>query len=139
MGPEQTDIVIMLKPRKEWKSSRSKAELVTALQNEISAVPGIRASFSQPIALRVNELISGVKSDLAVKIFGQDIEILKTFADRTAAKLSNLRGAQDVKVEQVSGMEQIEVELNRSDTGRLIGRPENSGWLLPASPRCRKC
>ncbi len=119
MGPEQTDIVIMLKPRKEWNSGRSKAELVTALQNEISAVPGIRASFSQPIALRVNELISGVKSDLAVKIFGQDIEILKTFADRTAAKLSNLRGAQDVKVEQVSGMEQIEVELNRQEMARF--------------------
>ncbi len=119
MGPEQTDIFIMLKPRNEWKSGRSKAELVMALQNEISAIPGIRASFSQPIALRVNELISGVKSDLAVKVFGQDIATLKSFADRAAAKLSNIRGAQDVKVEQVSGMEQIEVELNRREMARF--------------------
>jgi len=119
MGPEQTDLFVMLKPRNEWKNGRSKAELVTLLQNEISAIPGIRASFSQPIALRVNELISGVKSDLAVKIFGQEITILKSFADRAAARLSNIPGAQDVKVDQVSGMEQIEVELNRPEMARF--------------------
>ena len=119
MGPEQTDLFIMLKPRKEWKTGRNKADLVEALQKELALIPGIRASFSQPIALRVNELISGVKSDLAVKVFGQDIEKLKTFADRIAAKLSNLRGAQDVKVEQVSGMEQIEIALNREEMARF--------------------
>jgi len=119
MGPEQTDLFIMLKPRKEWKTGRNKNDLVEALQNELALIPGIRASFSQPIALRVNELISGVKSDLAVKVFGHDIEKLKTFADRIAAKLSNMRGAQDVKVEQVSGMEQIEIELNRGEMARF--------------------
>ena len=119
MGPEQTDLFIMLKPRKEWKTGRNKADLVEALQKELAIIPGIRASFSQPIALRVNELISGVKSDLAVKVFGQDIEKLKTFADRIAAKLSNMRGAQDVKVEQVSGMEQIEIALNREEMARF--------------------
>ncbi len=70
MGPEQTDLFIMLKPRKEWKTGRTKTDLIEALQNEFALIPGIRASFSQPIALRVNELISGVKSDLAVKVFG---------------------------------------------------------------------
>jgi len=118
MGPEQTDIFIMLKPRKEWKTGRNKAELVEALQKELSVVPGLRLSFSQPIALRVNELISGVKSDLAVKVYGSDIKKLKDYADRIAAILAGIRGAQDVRVEQVSGMEQVEITLNRQELAR---------------------
>ena len=118
MGPEQTDIFIMLKPRKEWKTGRNKAELVEALQKELSVVPGLRLSFSQPIALRVNELISGVKSDLAVKVYGSDIKKLKDYADRIAGVLTGLRGAQDVRVEQVSGMEQVEITLNRQELAR---------------------
>ena len=118
MGPEQTDVVIMLKPRKEWKTGRSKSELIEAMQKELSSVPGIRLSFSQPIALRVNELISGVKSDLAVKVYGQDLGTLKEYAFRIAVKLATIRGARDVKVEQVSGMEQIEVALNRQEMAR---------------------
>ncbi len=118
MGPEQTDIFIMLKPRKEWKTGRNKAELVEALQKELSVVPGLRLSFSQPIALRVNELISGVKSDLAVKVYGSDIKKLKDYADRIAGVLTELRGAQDVRVEQVSGMEQVEITLNRQELAR---------------------
>ena len=118
MGPEQTDIFIMLKPRKEWKTGRNKAELVEALQKELSVVPGLRLSFSQPIALRVNELISGVKSDLAVKVYGSEIKKLKDYADRIAGVLTGLRGAQDVRVEQVSGMEQVEITLNRQELAR---------------------
>jgi len=118
MGPEQTDIFIMLKPRKDWKTGRNKAELVEALQKELSVVPGLRLSFSQPIALRVNELISGVKSDLAVKVYGSDIKKLKDYADRIAGVLTGLRGAQDVRVEQVSGMEQVEITLNRQELAR---------------------
>ena len=63
----------MLKPRRAWKGGRDKAELVEAMRKELAEVPGLRLSFSQPIALRVNELISGVKSDLAVKVFGPDL------------------------------------------------------------------
>ena len=118
MGPEQTDIFIMLKPRKEWTTGRNKAELVEALQKELSVIPGLRLSFSQPIALRVNELISGVKSDLAVKVYGSDIKKLKDYADRIAGVLTGLRGAQDVRVEQVSGMEQVEITLNRQELAR---------------------
>ena len=73
MGPEQTDVFVMLKPRRTWTSGRSKAELADAMQRELAQLPGLRYSFSQPIALRVNELISGVKSDLAVKVFGPDL------------------------------------------------------------------
>jgi cobalt-zinc-cadmium resistance protein CzcA len=81
-------------------------------------IPGIRLSFSQPIALRVNELISGVKSDLAVKFFGEDIAQLKQFADQAASVLGGIRGANDARVEQVSGMEQIEIALDRPAMAR---------------------
>jgi len=118
MGPEQTDVFIMLKPRNEWKAGRDKEQLVDAIGKELAAVPGIRPSFSQPIALRVNELISGVKSDLAVKVYGPDLQKLKGYADRIAATLTGIRGATDVKVEQVSGMDQVEVTLNRQEMAR---------------------
>jgi cobalt-zinc-cadmium resistance protein CzcA len=118
MGPEQTDLLIMLKPRKEWVTVATKPELVAAMQRELGKIPGVRLSFSQPIALRVNELISGVKSDLAVKIYGDDIALLKGFADQAAAVLGGIRGANDARVEQVSGMEQIEVALDRTAMAR---------------------
>ncbi|MCU0599402.1 MAG: CusA/CzcA family heavy metal efflux RND transporter [Desulfobacterales bacterium] len=119
MGPEQTDLFIMLKHQKQWKTGRNKADLVEAMNKELSAIPGIRLSFSQPIALRVNELISGVKSDLAVKVYGADLEKLKEFSDRIAGKLGAMAGAEDVKVEQVSGMEQIEITYNRREMARF--------------------
>ncbi len=119
MGPEQTDLFIMLYPVKQWKTGRNKVQLIEDMNRELSAIPGIRLSFSQPIALRVNELISGVKSDLAVKVFGPDLEKLKAFSDRIAGKLSTLQGAEDVKVEQVSGMEQIEIAYNRHEMARF--------------------
>ena len=118
MGPEQTDLFIMLKPRNDWGSGRNKGELVEAIQGELSQIPGLRFSFSQPIALRVNELISGVKSDLAIKIFGPDLELLKSFADRAAASMQSVRGARDTKVEQVSGMSQLDVVIDREAAAR---------------------
>jgi cobalt-zinc-cadmium resistance protein CzcA len=118
MGPEQTDIFIMLKPRKEWGTGRDKVELVDAVQKDLAQIPGLRFSFSQPIALRVNELISGVKSDLAVKVFGPDLEVLKKFADRAASVLGGVDGARDVKVEQVSGMTQLDVVIDREAVAR---------------------
>ncbi|HCF60264.1 MAG TPA: CusA/CzcA family heavy metal efflux RND transporter [Myxococcales bacterium] len=118
MGPEQNDVFVMLKPRREWGTGRDKAELVEAMQKELGQIPGLRLSFSQPIALRVNELISGVKSDLAVKVFGDDVETLKGFADRVAAAVGGVEGAADVKVEQVSGMSQYDVEIDREAAAR---------------------
>jgi cobalt-zinc-cadmium resistance protein CzcA len=118
MGPEQTDVFIMLKPRKQWGTGRDKSALVKAVQKDLSEIPGLRFSFSQPIALRVNELLSGVKSDLAVKVFGPDLEVLKHFADRAAAELQRVEGAQDVKVDQVSGMSQLDVVIDREAVAR---------------------
>ncbi|MFT3914896.1 MAG: CusA/CzcA family heavy metal efflux RND transporter [Anaeromyxobacteraceae bacterium] len=118
MGPEQSDVFVMLRPRSAWGTGRDKAALVEAIRAELSDVPGLRLSFSQPIALRVNELISGVKSDLAVKVFGPDLEVLKGFADRIGAAVGGVPGAGDVKVEQVSGMPQYDLELDREAAAR---------------------
>ena len=118
MGPEQNDLVIMLHPEKEWKTGRTKEELVDAIKADLAVIPGVRLSFSQPIALRVNELISGVKSDLAVKVFGPDLEVLKPQADRIASIMGGIRGAEDVKVEQISGAAQIEIIADRRAIAR---------------------
>jgi cobalt-zinc-cadmium resistance protein CzcA len=118
MGPEQTDVFVMLKARKGFGRGRSRAELAAAMQQDLSRIPGLRFSFSQPIALRVNELISGVKSDLAVKVFGTDLPLLKTLADRIAVAVGSIRGATDVKVEQVSGLSQYDVVIDREAAAR---------------------
>jgi cobalt-zinc-cadmium resistance protein CzcA len=118
MGPEQNDVVIMLHPRAEWKSGRTKPQLVAAIQEELAAIPGVRLSFSQPIALRVNELISGIKSDLAVKFFGADLDALRENANRAAVVMQGIRGAEDVKVEQVSGFPQVEIVVDRKAIAR---------------------
>jgi cobalt-zinc-cadmium resistance protein CzcA len=117
MGPEQNDIYVMLKPGSE-ESGRSREELVEEINRELSAIPGIRPAFSQPIALRVNELISGIKSDVAVKIFGDDMDVLRATAERIAPLLSEIAGAADVKIEQVSGFAQIGVRMNRRALAR---------------------
>ncbi|MHC4573407.1 MAG: efflux RND transporter permease subunit [Planctomycetota bacterium] len=118
MGPEQSDLLIMFKPDYEKKSGRSKEEIVQAVSDELTAFPGIRPAFSQPIALRVNELISGIKSDIAIKIFGDDMDVLRTTAERIAPILSGIEGARDIKIEQVSGFSQIEIRMKRRALAR---------------------
>jgi cobalt-zinc-cadmium resistance protein CzcA len=118
MGPEQNDLIIMLHPEKEWQTGRTKEELVDAIKADLAVIPGVRLSFSQPIALRVNELISGVKSDLAVKVFGPDLEVLKPQADKIASIMGGISGAEDVRVEQISGAAQVEVIADRRALAR---------------------
>jgi cobalt-zinc-cadmium resistance protein CzcA len=118
MGPEQNDFVIMLHPQLHWKSGKTKDALITDIQKELSAIPGVKASFSQPIALRVNELISGIKSDLAIKIFGPNLEILKEKANQIVSVVGKVKGAEDAKVEQVSGFAQIEIRADRKTMAR---------------------
>ncbi len=118
MGPEQTDVFIVLKHRKQWSSGRNREDLVDAINRELSIIPGLRFSFSQPIALRVNELISGIKSDLAVKVFGPDLTLIRQFADRAAGVIRSAPGAQDTKVEQVTGMNQLDVVIDRQEAAR---------------------
>ena len=118
MGPEQSDVLVMLRPEGEWNTGRTKADLVAALAADLGRLPGQRLAFSQPIALRVNELVSGVKSDLAVKVFGPDLDTLRDRANDIAAVLGGIDGAADVKVETTAGFRQIEVVPDRRQLQR---------------------
>jgi cobalt-zinc-cadmium resistance protein CzcA len=118
MGPEQSDLLIMLKPRKQWRPGLTKAKLVQEIGVELAAVPGLRPAFSQPIALRVNELISGIKSDVAIKIVGEDMDRLRATGEALAPLLAAVPGAEDVKIEQVSGLSQIEIQHDREAMAR---------------------
>jgi cobalt-zinc-cadmium resistance protein CzcA len=84
MGVELSDVIVTLKPREEWTAAKSKDELVDKMRAELAALPGVASSFSQPIALRVDELVSGVKSAIGIKIFGDDLDVLKQKAEAVA-------------------------------------------------------
>ncbi len=118
MGPEQSDLLIMFKPDYEKEFGRSKQDIVQAISAELAVFPGIRPAFSQPIALRVNELISGIKSDVAIKIFGDDVDVLTGTAEKIAPILAGIDGAEDVKIEQVSGFSQLEIQPDRRAAAR---------------------
>jgi len=118
MGPEQSDLLIMFKPDYESISGRSKEQTVEAIGEELTTFPGIRPAFSQPITLRVNELISGIKSDVAIKVFGDDIDVLVGAAEKIAPILAGINGSGDVKIEQVSGLSQIEIRPDRQAMAR---------------------
>jgi cobalt-zinc-cadmium resistance protein CzcA len=133
MGPEQSDLLIMFKPDYEKQSGRSKEKIVQAISDELAAFPGIRPAFSQPIALRVNELISGIKSDIAIEIFGDDMDVLRRTAERIAPILAGIRGASDVKIEQVSGFSQIEIVMNRPALARHKVNIEDINLLVEAA------
>lgn len=133
MGPEQSDLIIMLKPARQWTAAASKEQLIEKIQSELKAFPGIRPAFSQPIALRVNELISGIKSDVAIKIFGDDIDILIETAEEIAPILATIDGAQDIAIEQVSGFSQYNVELDRRAMARHGIDAETVNELLAAA------
>jgi cobalt-zinc-cadmium resistance protein CzcA len=113
MGPNVSDTYVMLEPRHEWKRARTQEELAEAIEHELADLPGQAYEISQPIELRFNELISGVRSDVAVKIVGDDLEVLAVGAGRAAEILSAIPGAADVKVEQVKGLPVLTVDIDR--------------------------
>ncbi|MEW6011880.1 MAG: CusA/CzcA family heavy metal efflux RND transporter [Elusimicrobiota bacterium] len=117
MGPEQNDVFIILKSKKHWQT-KSKTELISQMDAKLSRIPGIKLNFSQPIALRVNELISGIKSDVAIKVFGYDLELLAEKAEEIERVIGAIRGAKDVKVEQVAGFLQLDIEIDRAAIAR---------------------
>jgi cobalt-zinc-cadmium resistance protein CzcA len=119
MPPNISDGYIMLKPESEWPAPRrSRAELLAAVQEEVEKLPGNNYEFSQPIQLRFNELISGVRSDVAVKIFGDDMDVLDKTAAEVSQALGGIPGAAEVKVEQTTGLPMLTVNIDRNKTAR---------------------
>lgn len=113
MPIEAADVTVILKPKKEWTSARTREELAEKMQKALEAIPGVSFGFSQPIQLRTNELISGVRQDVGIKIFGDDLDQLAELAKRISALVPSVKGAEDLYVEQVSGLPQISIKINR--------------------------
>jgi len=118
MGPEQTDLFIMLRRPRLLSGLRDRGEMVDVVADRLSVIPGVRLAFSQPIALRVNELISGIKTDLAVKVFGPDLDELLEYAQQASGVLRGMEGAEDVSVQQITGLTQVEVVPDRRALAR---------------------
>lgn len=120
MPPNVADNYIMLKPKSEWPDPNlSKNELTAQIQKAVSTVPGNNYEFTQPIQMRFNELISGVRSDVAVKIFGDDMEIMNNKAKEISEVLSKIQGGEDIKVEQTTGLPILTVNIDRQKIARL--------------------
>lgn len=119
MGVDVSDLYVELKPTSQWTSAHSREELIEKMAEALeSGVPSAVFSFSQPIELRVAELISGVRSDVAIKLFGDDLDTLKKTADRIADVVRKVRGAEDVKVEATAGLPQLQIKPDRAAIAR---------------------
>ena len=119
MGVEVSDVIVMLKPQDEWKTAEDREGLIAAMDEALKeGLPGTIFSYSQPIELRVSELIAGVRSDVALKIYGDDLDTLKRTADRAVAVLSKVPGAADVKAEQTTGLPVLRIRIDRRAIAR---------------------
>jgi heavy metal efflux system protein len=114
-----TDSFVMLKPRHEWRKGLTKDDLIAELSKKIEQVPGQGYNFSQPIQMRFSELVSGVKADIGIKVFGEDLAELKSKADEIAAIVREIPGAEDVEVEQVDEVPVLQIDIDRAEISRV--------------------
>lgn len=112
------EIFVDVKPQKEWKSARSRDELIKKMEEKLSKYPGILLNISQPIAMRVDELLSGVKAQLAINLFGDDLDVLVEKANQIGRVVQSIRGAADVQTEQVTGQPQLVIGIDREKIAR---------------------
>ncbi|MCA9492388.1 MAG: efflux RND transporter permease subunit [Myxococcales bacterium] len=120
MGVDFSDVYVMLRPRNGWTRASDQAELVEEMEAELKRrVPGVNFAFSQPIELRVNELIEGVRSDVALFLYGEDLDQLQEIGDDLVRVLSRIDGAQDVKAEKLAGLPMLQVQVDRKAIARL--------------------
>lgn len=118
MGLELSDVFVTLKPRDQWTKAHTQAELVTAMQELTTGLPGMRAIFTQPIEMRVNEMVAGIRTDVGVKVFGDDLAILEQKAAEVRAVLEGIPGASDLYTEQVTGQPLVRIIVDREAIAR---------------------
>lgn len=112
MPVERADIMIALKPKAEWISAKTTPELMEKMEETLSAIPGLEAEISQPIQMRNNELLTGIKQDVAIKIFGEDLDVLTQQAGKVKRMIEDVPGVSGIFVEEVAGLPQIQVKYN---------------------------
>ncbi|MFB3825746.1 MAG: efflux RND transporter permease subunit [Bryobacteraceae bacterium] len=117
MGVNQGDVYVLLKPRAEWKA-RSKEELISSLAAALEKIPGVSYNFTQPMAMRLDEVVSGIKADVALKIYGEDSRVLEQKAEQALRLISGVRGAADAQMEILSGVGELRVDVDRKELAR---------------------
>lgn len=123
-GPESSDVFVILKPREKWRPGMTVEKLTAELSDRVDArVPATINAFSQPIEMRVNDLIAGVKSDIAIKVFGDDLAQMGDIADKIRRTVAQVPGASDVKMEIPTGLPAVLVKVNRERVGRVGASP----------------
>jgi len=118
-GPNESTPIVSLKPRNEWPSGWTQDDIQDAMREKLKALPGVQIVMAQPISDRVDEMVTGVRSDIAVKVFGDDMEQLKKLAGQIGKVAQGLQGAQDLRIEKVSGQQYLTVEIDRQVIARL--------------------
>ena len=118
MGLEVSDVFMTLKPPDQWTRAGSQTELVALMDEELADLPGMNRVFTQPIEMRINEMIAGIRGDVGIKIFGDDLEVLESKAEEIAALAESIRGSADVTVEQLIGQPQLDLAVDRERTSR---------------------
>ena len=119
MPPSVSDVIVILKPREQWPNRRRpKAQLIAAMEQRLDLLPGNVYEYTQPIQMRFNELIAGVRADVAVKVFGDDLNVMLATGEQVAEVLESIDGAADVKVEQVTGLPILTVDIDREAASR---------------------
>ncbi len=125
MGLELSDMFISLTPRDQWVRAGTQADLVAAIDEELADLPGQNRIFTQPIEMRVNEMIAGIRSDIGIKLFGDDLAVLEEKAEEIAALTEQIPGAADVSVEQLTGQPQLRLQVDRQRLARFGLTAEN--------------
>lgn len=118
MSIYQSDVYIKMKPREEWKTAKTKDEMIAKMTDVMARIPGIGGGFSQPIEMRFNELIAGVRSDVGVKIFGGDLDSLARIGNDVAELMRQVNGAVDIRMQQVEGLPQLRIVIDREKISR---------------------
>jgi len=118
MSMEESDVIITLKPKSEWVSAKSKDELANKFKEALAIIPGMEVEFTQPIEMRFNELITGVRADIAIKIFGEDLDILSKKGNEIKDLIEGVQGAADISVEKIVGLPQMNVKYDRAKIAR---------------------
>jgi cobalt-zinc-cadmium resistance protein CzcA len=119
MGIELSDVFMTLKPREQWKRAKTQEELAALMADEMEGFPGMRMVFTQPIEMRVNEMVAGIRSDVGIKIFGDSLDELRSLATQVETVVQSIPGAADVYTEQVTGQPVLEVRVDRDAVARL--------------------
>ncbi len=118
-GPNESTPIVSLKPRSEWPSGWTQDDIQNAMREKLKALPGVQVVMAQPISDRVDEMVTGVRSDIAVKVFGDDLDQLRRLAGQIGKIAQTLEGAQDMRIERVSGQQYLSIEINRQAIARL--------------------